>query len=138
MARKGSGFNARLNLADSPFGTYGQDIEDLIQQGAKWEQLRRECEEGDAYIHKVREQLEYSRKMYSAWRDDEPMAEDVNWFEGERLASRLRTAKDQLLHWQDRKPAEASDTFKQLTLKGPLCQIIAKKSWQKKNISNVS
>ena len=31
---------------------------------------------------------------------DEPMAEDVNWFEGERLASRLRTAKDQLLHWQ--------------------------------------
>ena len=37
---------------DSPFGTYGQDIEDLIQQGAKWEQLRRECEEGDAYIRK--------------------------------------------------------------------------------------
>ena len=47
--------------------------------------------------------------MYSAWRDDEPMAEDVNWFEGERLASRLRTAKDQLLHWQDRNLAEASD-----------------------------
>ena len=38
---------------DSPFGTYGQDIEDLIQQGAKWEQLRRECEEGDAYIRKA-------------------------------------------------------------------------------------
>ena len=103
---------------DSPFGTYGQDIEDLIQQGAKWEQLRRECEEGDAYIHKVREQLEYSRKMYSAWRDDEPMAEDVNWFEGERLASRLRTAKDQLLHWQDRKPAEASDELPTANLEG--------------------
>ena len=103
---------------DSPFGTYGQDIEDLIQQGAKWEQLRRECEEGDAYIHKVREQLEYSRKMYSAWRDDEPMAEDVNWFEGERLASRLRTAKDQLLHWQDRKPAEASDDLPTANLEG--------------------
>ena len=71
---------------NSPFTTYGQDIEDLIQQGAKWEQLRRECEEGDAYIHKVREQLEYSRKMYSAWRDDEPMAEDVNWFEGWTLS----------------------------------------------------
>jgi len=97
---------------DSPFGTYGQDIEDLIQQGAKWEQLRRECEEGDAYIHKVREQLEYSRKMYSA------LAEDVNWFEGERLASRLRTAKDQLLHWQDRKPAEASDDLPTANLEG--------------------
>ena len=60
---------------DSPFGTYGQDIEDLIQQGAKWEQLRRECEEGDAYIFKVREQLEFSRSMHSAWRDDEPMAD---------------------------------------------------------------
>ena len=55
------------------------------------------------------EQLEFSRSMHSAWRDDEPMADDVNWFEGERLASHLRTAKDQLLHWQDRKPAEASD-----------------------------
>ena len=53
------------------------------------EQLRRECEEGDAYIFKVREQLEFSRSMHSAWRDDEPMADDVNWFEGERLASRF-------------------------------------------------
>ena len=103
---------------DSPFGTYGQDIEDLIQQGAKWEQLRRECEEGDAYIFKVREQLEFSRSMHSAWRDDEPMADDVNWFEGERLASRLRTAKDQLLHWQDRKPAEASDDLPVANLDG--------------------
>ena len=103
---------------DSPFGTYGQDIEDLIQQGAKWEQLRRECEEGDAYIFKVREQLECSRSMHSAWRDDEPMADDVNWFEGERLASRLRTAKDQLLHWQDRKPAEASDDLPAANLDG--------------------
>ncbi len=103
---------------DSPFGTYGQDIEDLIQQGAKWEQLRRECEEGDAYIFKVREQLEFSRSMHSAWRDDEPMADDVNWFEGERLASRLRTAKEQLLHWQDRKPAEASDDLPAANLDG--------------------
>ena len=103
---------------DSPFGTYGQDIEDLIQQAAKWEQLRRECEEGDAYIFKVREQLEFSRSMHSAWRDDEPMADDVNWFEGERLASRLRTAKDQLLHWQDRKPAEASDDLPTANLDG--------------------
>ena len=103
---------------DSPFGTYGQDIEDLIQQGAKWEQLRRECEEGDAYIFKVREQLEFSCSMHSAWRDDEPMADDVNWFEGERLASRLRTAKEQLLHWQDRKPAEASDDLPAANLDG--------------------
>ena len=103
---------------DSPFGTYGQDVEELIQQGAKWEQLRRECEEGDAYIFKVREQLEFSRSMHSAWRDDEPMADDVNWFEGERLASRLRTAKDQLLHWQDRKPAGASDDLPTANLDG--------------------
>ena len=46
------------------------------------------------------------------------MAEDVNWFEGERLASRLRTAKDQLLHWQDRKPAEASDDLPTANLEG--------------------
>ena len=103
---------------DSPFGTYGQDIEDLIQQGAKWEQLRRECEEGDAYICKVREQLEFSRTLHSAWRHDEPMAEDINWFDGERLASRLRTAKEQLLHWQDRKPAEATDEVPTANLEG--------------------
>ena len=29
-------------------------------------------------------------------------------------------------------------TSQQLTLKGHLCRIIAKKSWRKKNISNVS
>ena len=94
---------------DSPFGIYGQDIENLIHQGAKWEQLRSECEEGDTYIRKVKEQLEFSRTLYSTWRDDEPMPDTVNWVEGERLASRLRTAKDQLLHWQDRKPSEIGD-----------------------------
>ena len=46
------------------------------------------------------------------------MADDVNWFEGERLASRLRTAKDQLLHWQDRKPAGASDDLPTANLDG--------------------
>ena len=43
-------------------------------------------EEGDAYIFKVREQLEFSRSMHSAWHDDEPMADDVNWFEGGALS----------------------------------------------------
>ena len=113
---------------DSPFGTYGQDIEDLIQQGAKWEQLRRECEEGDAYIRKVREQLEFSRTLHSAWRHDEPMAEDINWFDGERLASRLRTAKEQLLHWQDRKPAEATDEVPTANLEGASLPTLVKKN----------
>ena len=90
---------------DSPFGTYGQDIEDLIQQGAKWEQLRRECEEGEAYIAKVKEQLDFSRGLQSSWRKDESVPTDVNWFEGERLSKRLRTAKDQLLYWQSQAPS---------------------------------
>ena len=46
------------------------------------------------------------------------MAEDINWFDGERLASRLRTAKEQLLHWQDRKPAEATDEVPTANLEG--------------------
>ena len=90
---------------NSPFTMYGQDIEDLIQQGAQWEQLRRECEEGDAYIAKVKEQLDFSRGLQSAWRKDESVPTDVNWFEGERLSKRLRTAKDQLLYWQGQDPA---------------------------------
>ena len=90
---------------NSPFTTYGQDIEDLIQQGAKWEQLRRECEEGEAYIAKVKEQLDFSRGLQSSWRKDESVPTDVNWFEGERLSKRLRTAKDQLLYWQSQAPS---------------------------------
>ncbi|MDE8715173.1 AAA family ATPase, partial [Veillonella atypica] len=83
----------------------GQDIEDLIQQGAKWEQLRRECEECEAYIAKVKEQLDFSRGLQSSWRKDESVPTDVNWFEGERLSKRLRTAKDQLLFWQSQAPS---------------------------------
>ena len=90
---------------NSPFTTYDQDIEDLIQQGAKWEQLRRECEEGEAYIAKVKEQLDFSRGLQSSWRKDESVPTDVNWFEGERLSKRLRTAKDQLLYWQSQSPS---------------------------------
>lgn len=90
---------------NSPFTTHGQDIEDLIQQGAKWEQLRRECEEGEAYIAKVKEQLEFSKGLQSSWRKDESVPSDVNWFEGERLSKRLRTAKDQLLYWQSQAPS---------------------------------
>ena len=90
---------------NSPFTTHGQDIEDLIQQGAKWEQLRRECEEGETYIAKVKEQLEFSKGLQSSWRKDESVPSDVNWFEGERLSKRLRTAKDQLLYWQSQAPS---------------------------------
>lgn len=90
---------------NSPFTTHGQDIEDLIQQGAKWEQLRRECEEGEAYIAKVKEQLEFSKGLQSSWRKNESVPSDVNWFEGERLSKRLRTAKDQLLYWQSQAPS---------------------------------
>lgn len=90
---------------NSPFTMHGQDIEDLIQQGAKWEQLRRECEEGEAYIAKVKEQLEFSKGLQSSWRKDESVPSDVNWFEGERLSKRLRTAKDQLLYWQSQAPS---------------------------------
>lgn len=90
---------------NSPFTTHGQDIEDLIQQGAKWEQLRRECEEGEAYIAKVKEQLEFSKGLQSSWCKDESVPSDVNWFEGERLSKRLRTAKDQLLYWQSQAPS---------------------------------
>lgn len=95
---------------NSPFTTYGQDIEDLIQQGAKWEQLRRECEEGEAYIAKVKEQLDFSRGLQSSWRKDESVPTDVNWFEGERLSKRLRTAKDQLLYWQSQAPSLQKET----------------------------
>lgn len=96
----------------SPFATYGGDIESLIQQVGKWEQLRKECEEGDAYIAKVKEQLQFSRGLQSAWRKDESVPTDINWFEGERLSKRLRTAKEQLLYWQEHKPTfnTSSDT----------------------------
>lgn len=89
---------------DSPMGVYAQDIEDLYQQVSKWDQLRRECEQGEAYLEKVRNQLVLSRRMHTAWRDDEDMATDINWYEGERLAQRLRSARDQYQAWQLRKP----------------------------------
>ena len=88
----------------SPLGTYGQDIEDLYQQVAKWDQLRRDCEQGEAYLRKVKDQLDLSRRMHTTWRDSEDMASDINWYEGERLARNLRSAREKYEQWQLRKP----------------------------------
>lgn len=95
----------------SPFTIYGQDLETFMQQVTQWEQLRRECEEGQAYIDKVREQLDFSKSLQSAWRSDEDVPDDVNWFEGERLSKKLRTAKEQLLYWQKHAPDLSSITI---------------------------
>lgn len=88
-----------------PFAIYGQDVEELMQQSAKWEQLRRECEEGAAYIQKVKEQLTFSRSLHSAWHTECALDDDINWFEGERLSKRLRSAREQLQYWAERNSA---------------------------------
>ena len=69
----------------------------MIQQGAKWEQLRRECEEGEAYIAKVKEQLDFSRGLQSSWRKDESVPTDVNWFEGERFIQTIAYRKGPII-----------------------------------------
>lgn len=89
---------------DSPLGLYSQEIEALYQEISKWEQLRKECDQGTAYLHKVKEQLQLSRKMHTAWREDVPMDSDINWFEGERLARNLRSAREAYQQWEYRKP----------------------------------
>lgn len=90
-----------------PFALYGQDVEDLVQQSAKWEQLRRECDEGAAYINKVKDQLAFSRSLHSAWHTEGELGDDINWFEGERLSKRLRSAKEQLYYWEERNPEQS-------------------------------
>ncbi|MBS4914361.1 MAG: AAA family ATPase [Veillonella sp.] len=102
---------------DSLIGVFGQDIEDLYQEVSKWTQLQKECEEGRAYVKRVKDQLDISRTMHTAWRADAEMPSHVNWAEGEKLARDLRSAQDNYLNWQKRKPHEpeeiANSTVKQ-------------------------
>lgn len=89
---------------DSPLGLYGQDIENLYQQLTNWEQLRKECRQGDDYLQKVREQLALSRKLHTTWRDDMEMPAEVNWYEGEMAAQKLRSANEACQQWRYREP----------------------------------
>lgn len=94
---------------DSLIGVYGQDIEDLYQDVSKWTQLQKECEEGRAYVKRFKDQLDISRTMHTAWDANAELPAQVNWAEGERLARDLRSAQDNYLHWQKRKPQEPED-----------------------------
>lgn len=91
---------------DSLIGVYSQEIEGLFQELGKWTQLQKECDQGRNYLKRVKEQLEVSRTLHNAWRADAEMPAEVNWAEGESLARQLRSAQDNYLHWQKRKPVE--------------------------------
>ncbi len=91
---------------DSLIGVYSQEIESLFQELGKWTQLQKECEQGRAYLKRVKEQLDLSRTLHNAWRPEAEMPAEVNWAEGEALARQLRSAQDNYLHWQKRKPVE--------------------------------
>lgn len=85
-------------------GTYSKDIEGLYEELSKWVQLTKEIPQGEEYLSKVREQLTLARRMHSTWRNVDELPSDVNWFEGERLARQLRSAKEGYKQWQNREP----------------------------------
>ncbi len=91
---------------DSPIGIYAPEIESLYQEISKWTQLKKECEQGAAYLAKVKEQLALSRRMHTMWRENEDMPTDVNWRDGERLAGNLRSAREAYINWQRRQPED--------------------------------
>lgn len=92
-------------VPNAAVGTYSHEIDRLNEELARWEQLRKECEQGESYIKVVAEQLQMSRKMQTTWRESEEMPRNVDWFEGERLARSLRSAQDALRQWQLREPS---------------------------------
>lgn len=91
---------------DSPLNIHGKEVEVLYEQLARWEQLAKECTEGESYLKKVEEQLSLSRKMQSTWRDDRPMPTDIDWFAGEKASTALRSAEDSVKQWKLREPAK--------------------------------
>lgn len=89
---------------DSPLNVHGQEVDLLYEQLGRWEQLAKECGQGETYLKKVSEQLSLSRKMQSTWRDDQSMPEDVDWFAGEKASTALRLAEDGIDQWKLREP----------------------------------
>ena len=94
---------------DSLVGVYSQEIENLFQELGQWTQLQKDCEQGRNYLKRVKEQLDLSRTLHNAWRADAEMPEKVDWATGEKLARELRSAQDNYLNWQGRKPVEPAD-----------------------------
>ncbi len=91
-------------VPDSLLGIYTQEIENLYQQLATWEKLKKECAQGRTYLQTVEEQLAFSRQMQTAWRLEEAVPPEVDWYAGEKLASELRSAREAYQQWKYREP----------------------------------
>lgn len=96
----------------SPLGTYGGDIENLYQQVAQWTQWQKDVAEGRQYLDSLDEQIQMSRRMHTAWRSDEEMAEDVDWHQGERLSRALREAREAKERHDNEQPTGDTETAK--------------------------
>ena len=90
----------------APVGIFSAEIDALYEQLARWEQLQKECRQGETYIKAAQEQLNFSRTMQSAWRSDEPMPEDIDWIQGERLSRDVRMAEENIKQWKNREPMQ--------------------------------
>lgn len=119
----------------SKIGLYRHDIENLYEEVSKWTQLDKDCRDGRSYLNKVKDQLALARKLHSSWRNVEEFPRVVNWFEGERLARNLRTAKEAYALWQTKEPEKPADYVKEITTEAtqPIeleeKPIAPKKSW---------
>ena len=126
---------------DDAIGIYGQEIEDLMQEVSKWTQLQKECAEGERYLTKVREQLELSRKLHTAWRTDEEMPAEIDWRRGEMIAQKLRSAREAYMSWQRREPVAPADATLQVQMKKEEHQLerikqgttLVKEAYEKRN-----
>lgn len=126
---------------DDAIGIYGQEIEDLMQEVSKWTQLQKECAEGERYLTKVREQLELSRKLHTAWRTDEEMPAEIDWRRGEMIAQKLRSAREAYMSWQRREPVAPADATLQVQMQKEEHQLerikqgttLVKEAYEKRN-----
>lgn len=126
---------------DDAIGIYGQEIEDLMQEVSKWTQLQKECAEGERYLTKVREQLELSRKLHTAWRTDEEMPAEIDWRRGEMIAQKLRGAREAYMSWQRREPVAPADATLQVQMQKEEHQLerikqgttLVKEAYEKRN-----
>lgn len=84
--------NSNMNL-------YVTEIEQLYEQLGKWEQLLKECGEGNRYLTEFEKHIAQAKACYTMWQTEADMPIEVNWQQGEKLTAEIKSTEAKLNQW---------------------------------------
>lgn len=89
---------------NDPIGIFANDINALYEQLGQWEQLIKDCEQGQRFLTQFENQLDIMRRVQLTWKENADFNAEINWIEGEEKANKVKNLEHSLTQWQHRQP----------------------------------